>query len=411
MGFELLFYFTLFEDNNNGLPKLSLKDRRRRDRRTPRIAILHYNKSSFHYLFQSGDDQALLNCCGVDHKVFRSLLAIFEPSFHYYMVDEETGRIRKRTFTRHGLPKGRTRHVTPTCCLGLVLFWYRTRGSVARATAMAFGLTSTPLYKWLKFGRRILLGMLHKHPLAKVSLPSPEELQSYIVAIGNKYQVLQRERVWGAADGLKLRLQQSTDWAIQNKYYNGWTGGTYVNSVFVFAPDGRIQIATINAPGTFHDSTMADYGIYEKMGRLFKDFKVKVVVDSAFNLKDVNCLIKSSQKDPMDKGAHGVRLNRAATSVRQLSEHGMRMIQGQFPRLKDPLTYEEFGERKVILNLMVVLYNFQTSTVGINHILNSFMSNTKGFKSYDAAKEFRGRTTPFHSYPQRIDANANDVFI
>ena len=38
----------------------------------------------------------------------------------------------------------------------------------------------------------------------------------------------------------------------------------------------------------------------------------------------------------------------AATSVRQLSEeHGMRMIQSQFPRLKDPMLFEEFGEQKV----------------------------------------------------------------
>lgn len=48
------------------------------------------------------------------------------------------------------------------------------------------------------------------------------------------------------------------------------------------------------------------------------------------------------------------------------------MIQGQFPRLKDPLLYEEFGERKMILNVMVLLYNFQTTRVGINDILNSF---------------------------------------
>ena len=61
----------------------------------------------------------------------------------------------------------------------------------------------------------------------------------------------------------------------------------------------------------------------------------------------------------------------------------MRMIQGQFPRLKDRMRFEEFGERKVILKLMVLLYNYQTGQVGINHIKNSYMSNTKGFYSYD----------------------------
>ncbi len=54
-----------------------------------------------------------------------------------------------------------------------------------------------------------------------------------------------------------------------------------------------------------------------------------------------------------------------ATSMRQLSEWGMRMIQAQFPRLKDPLSLEEQGERKVILQLMMKLYNFQVSRVEI----------------------------------------------
>ena len=128
---------------------------------------------------------------------------------------------------------------------------------------------------------------------------------------------------------------------------------------------------------------MSDYGIYRKMERLFHQHGgVKVCVDSAFKMGDREFLIKSSQQDPIDNH-RGVVLNRAATSLRQLSEHGMRMIQGQFPRLKDPVQFEEFGERKVILHLMVLLYNYQTGQVGINHIKNSFMSCTKGFHSYN----------------------------
>ena len=60
----------------------------------------------------------------------------------------------------------------------------------------------------------------------------------------------------------------------------------------------------------------------------------------------------------------------------------MRQLQGQFPRMKDPLPLEEFGERRIIINIMVVLYNYQASKVRINQILNSFMSNTGGFFSY-----------------------------
>ena len=126
---------------------------------------------------------------------------------------------------------------------------------------------------------------------------------------------------------------------------------------------------------------MLDYGIYRKIELLYRQHGVKVCVDSAFKLGDRDFLIKSSQQDLIDNH-WGVVLNQAAMSLQQLSEHGMRMIPGQFPRLKDSVQFKEFGERKVILHLMVLLYNYQIGQVGINHIKNSFMSQTNGFHSY-----------------------------
>ena len=113
----------------------------------------------------------------------------------------------------------------------------------------------------------------------------------------------------------------------------------------------------------------------------------KVVVDSAFKIGHGagNCLIKSSQTDPLD--ARALVVNRQATSVCQLSEWGMRMIEGQFPRVKDPLIFEECGERKVILRLLTLLYNFQTSQVRMNQILNTFMENDSGYYGHDGITE------------------------
>ena len=176
---------------------------------------------------------------------------------------------------------------------------------------------------------------------------------------------------WAAADGLKMNFQQAGVDAVQNMFFNGWTHGHYVNSVFVFTPDGKIRMCVINAPGTFHDSCIADYGIYHGMETVFNATGGKVVVDSAFKITDQEYLIRSSRNDP--ENAEDLLVNRDATSVRQLSEWGMRMIQGQFPRIKDPIKYEKKGERKIILRLLIHLYNFQTSQVGINTILNSYM--------------------------------------
>ena len=345
MVLELLFYHCAFLDPSLNRPILSAEDRKRRDRRTPRLALRRYSESSFVYLFKSGCDQALLNCCGVDHKVFQQLVTLFAPVFNRYTFDKNTGIIRKLKLTKYGNRQGRKRGIDATGCLGLVLYWFRTRGSVARAICMAFGVTSTPMYLWLKFSRRVLLFVLQNNSVAKITDPTTDEINEYIRAIGRKYPILLEERVWGACDGLKLLLEQCTNWSIQNRFYNGWTSDTYVNSVFVFAPDGRIRIATINAPGSWHDSQMADYGVYQKMEELYNKHGAKVVVDSAFNLTSNPFLVKSSQKDPIGE-PQGVTKNRASTSVRQLSEHGMRMLQGQNPRLKDCMRFEELEKER-----------------------------------------------------------------
>ena len=212
--------------------KLTLEEKRWRDRRTPRVALRTYAHSSFKYLFNSGNDQSLLNCCGVSHAVFQELLELFEPYYNKYTLDDD-GNVRPITFTSNGKRKGRKRDLDAIGCLGLVLYWYRTRGSVARAAPMAFGLTSTPLYKWLKFGRRILLAAIQHHPAAKVQVPSKEELDAFKNCIGAKYPIL--KDVWGAADGLKLHIEQSTNWSKQNYYYNGWTSSSMtLHNLFPF---------------------------------------------------------------------------------------------------------------------------------------------------------------------------------
>ena len=415
----LLAYYILFDEDDDE-NQLSIEERRRRDRRYPRKAVRFYEQSPFKYLFLCGDEQALLNCCGVDHKVFDELLALFQPIYDTHTYDRETGHIKKLKLSPEGVPRGVNRHLDATGCLGLVLYWYRTRGSCARTIALNFGLTSTVLYRWIKFGRRALLDGLQHHPAAKVYTPTAEEIEEYIDAIGAKYPIMKEERVWGACDGLKIKLQKSTNYLKQNQNYNGWASGTYIGAVYVFAPDSRIRMCTINCPGSWHDSTMADYGVYRKMKAIHHSHKAKVLCDSAFSLKAAPYIIKSSQSEDPKLGARGVLLNRQATSVRQFAEHGMRMIQGQFPRLKDPLQLEEFGERKVVLTLMILLYNYQTSKVGVNMILNSYMSKTKGFQSYDGEEEaalkrykratrFRGRSEPYHGYSHRIDKTANNV--
>ena len=128
---------------------------------------------------------------------------------------------------------------------------------------------------------------------------------------------------------------------------------------------------------------MADYGVYDKMSQVYEITDAKVVVDSAFKLAYVDFLLKSSQLPAINATAAEIVLNKALTAARSCSEHGMRMISGQFPRLKDRMPLGDFQDRRIILQLMVLLYNYQTYNVGINHILNNYMSDTPGFHSYN----------------------------
>ena len=86
---------------------------------------------------------------------------------------------------------------------------------------MIFGQTSTPLYKWLKFARCILLSVLVEHEDAQILTPTAEEVVSFQRAIGNKYPYC--ADVWGALDGLKTAIQKPGNDGVHNKFFNGWT--------------------------------------------------------------------------------------------------------------------------------------------------------------------------------------------
>ena len=66
-------------------------------------------------------------------------------------------------------------------------------------------------------------------------------------------------------------------------------------------------------------------------------------------------------------------LNCDATSLRQMLEWGMRMIRVKFPRINERLIHKEFGDRRILLSLLICLYNYHCSTVGHNQILAVFV--------------------------------------
>ncbi len=120
---------------------------------------------------------------------------------------------------------------------------------------------------------------------------------------------------------------------IQEQFYNGWTHDHYVMSVLCFCPDGMIPIAAFNMPGSFHDSTVAEYGgVYAKLEAMFNKYGVKCTANSAFGGKTYPFLIKSSQ-DPF-------------TEFASFGDYGYMSIVKSSPKLADLRVFQKsLGEK------------------------------------------------------------------
>jgi hypothetical protein len=104
-----------------------------------------------------------------------------------------------------------------------------------------------------------------------------------------------------ACDGLMLTMQAHMDDITQNMFYNGRTHGFHISCIFVFTPNGKIHICSLNSPECWHNSTHADHGrVYKKIEEVFNERGGKFVIDSTSALGQRGYFTKSTQLDPME---------------------------------------------------------------------------------------------------------------
>ena len=183
--------------------------------------------------------------------------------------------------------------------MSLVWFCFGAKPVVLQpgAISLAFGLAASNMHGWLQFGHGAILHSLQCHQDARVTPPAATDVNNHVNAVGAKCLILGEERVWTAADSLKLPLQQSSHWSKQNMNHNGWLSHTHVNSVFVFAPNELICCAAINCSGSWHDSTQANHGAHGELQWIHDLHGAKVVADPASGLQSKDFLFKSGQED------------------------------------------------------------------------------------------------------------------
>jgi len=251
-------------------------------------------------------------------------------------------------------------------CLGLVLTWYRFKGAEFILQGW-FGFVGSHLNVWLRFGRRGLVQLLWNDEDAKIALPTDEKIEQLKVIVKAKHPLL--SGVFCVADGLKQTFQCHADLNKQSMYCNGWTHDHCIANLFTFSLDGRIVMATINAPGSLHDSQLANWGgFYDTLSDVYDQTGGMCCVDSAFACVGKPFLIQSSQKPNGNEDAIGLLQMSEATALRQAAEWGMHAIQASFPRMTERIRIEENGERRVFLHLMPLLYNFRLTNVGLNQL-------------------------------------------
>jgi DDE superfamily endonuclease len=238
------------------------------------------------------------------------------------------------------------------------------------------------IYTRMKFGRRGLLIILSRNEQAKVEMPADDKVVELCAVTRLQHPLL--PDVFAVADGLKLYFQQCDGLDEQSMYYNGWKHDHFITNVLVFSIDGRMISTVINAPGSLHDSTLAEWGgIYEKLEAVYLRTGAKCCVDSAFQSTNNEFMIKSSENITSAGDSMELLRQQQATSLRQAAEWGMRAIQSSFPRLRDRIFYEESGvERRVFLSLVPLLYNFRLHYVGLNQLRNTYMPHLSADSRY-----------------------------
>jgi hypothetical protein len=109
------------------LKSLSKEERRLCSRKIPCASLLTLTASPWRNLLASDIDQFLITMTGLDGVSFTSLLQKFAPLFDDYTPFHTSHIILKQDSSSKG---GRPRMVRPEDCLGLVLVWTCTRGSI-----------------------------------------------------------------------------------------------------------------------------------------------------------------------------------------------------------------------------------------------------------------------------------------
>jgi hypothetical protein len=346
-------------------------DRRRRRNRfyltrstlppTPRA------NTAWQHLFESRDDRAWILTMGVGVKVFEKILAAgFAEAWTSTPIPRNDVGVSSVSW-----PRNRKRSLDAAGALGLAL--HHVNSTMADfSLQQIFGLTPAVCSRYRNWAFCLLQTTLQRFKAAQIRWPGALNCERFAAMISRRHPRL--EKAIGFVDGCHLPIACSNDLDVQNAYYNGWCASHFTSNIFVFAPDGTIIHATINAPGSWHDAAVSR----DLFAKLLKDTPADywVIGDTAFPTSTeiqgrIRTPPKSNFKDyptnPVEL-SNFLRFCDQLVSARQAAEWGMRCLQGSFGRLKMPMPADDATYRQRLLEICCRLHNVRTRLEGINQI-------------------------------------------
>ena len=182
---------------------------------------------------------------------------------------------------------------------------------------------------------------------ASVQIPSSEteKIEEYKEMVWNWHPFL--TDVWCNMDGLKIMLQLIM------------VGHTIIMFLlcYVSARTEPSLLPILTSQALFMTVRLRSMGIYvTKLETVYQRDGGQYTVDSAFGNVNREFLIKLSQELINIRSYCARSTARDATLMHQSAEWGMRAFQSSMPHIKDRMKFEECGERKVTLTVMILLY-------------------------------------------------------
>jgi len=340
-----------------------------------RKALVHPKLSPWRRLLSSGDEKSFLDLTGFDFVTFRELV-------HIIATNDEIARRRR---------VGRPKLLNVEDELGIFLF-YLNSTMRSKHLAVIFGVLPGNITETVKRLMKRTVKALRNYAEAKVSFPTVEIMRIYADMIQDREPTV--DDVIGFLDGVSIPIQCSDYPEEQAMFYNGYHCDTMINNIFLFAPNGKITYSVFNAPGSWHDSHVAQplvSLVVERIGMY------KICVDQGFQRsgilfnKFVGPLSKKTRRNlsPILRRVY-IEQHNKYISLRQCSEWGMRSLQGSFSRLKSRLTSNS-KERYLILYSIILLHNLRTARIGLNQIATVFNAHYEQYiniEGYDRVARY-----------------------